>query len=102
VSIDRVVTWGVAARLLALARRSGAERIDLLFTRGTAAGLPDGTPPEATWVLASDFIALPIEIVDGGVEASPETPFETVAASIIERARRGELPVRVAVPDVSR
>lgn len=98
VSIDRVVSWSTAARLLAIARRSGAVDIELLFTLGPALDLPADAPQEARWVLASDFVALPVVLGDDGLTADSGARYEEVAAEIIRRATSGEQPVRIAIP----
>jgi tRNA A-37 threonylcarbamoyl transferase component Bud32 len=96
VSIDREVPWSTAASLLAVAHRAGAQNLQLLLTRGPALELPEGAPAEASWVLASDFVALPIVISDDGLRSSSEAPYAAVAEELIRRAESGEDPVRVA------
>jgi hypothetical protein len=96
VSIDREVPWSTAASLLAVAHRAGAQNVQLLLTRGPAIELPEDAPAEASWVLASDFVALPIVLSDDGVRSSGDAPYAVVAEELIRRARGGESPVRVA------
>jgi tRNA A-37 threonylcarbamoyl transferase component Bud32 len=97
VSIDRQVPWRTAARLLGVARRAGALEVELLFTRGPALSLPEGSPPEASWVLGSDFVALPVLLEPGDVEPDASATYEEIAAEVIRRAGSGEQPIRLVV-----
>ncbi len=98
VSIDRELPWSTAADLLATSRRAGAENVELLLTRGAGVSLPDDAPPEARWVLASDFVAVPIIFTADGLASEGGTPYAEVAAEIVRRAEGGERPVRIALP----
>ncbi len=97
VSIDRRVPWRTASHLLEVARRAGALEVELLLTRGPALSLPDGAPPEASWVLGSDFVALPVLLEPGDVEPDASASYEDVVVEIIRRAGRGERPIRLVV-----
>lgn len=96
VSIDHRVPWSTALRLLSIARRSGARRVELLLTRGPALGLPADAPPEASWVLASDFVALRVELADEGFRAGAGETFGAVVPELIRRALAEDAPVKLS------
>jgi hypothetical protein len=96
VSIDREVPWRSVVGLLDVARRSGVRTAELLLTRGPALAVPDGAPPEASWVLASDFVAVRIELADDGFRTGPDESFGRVAAQLVDRALAGGEPIVIA------
>jgi hypothetical protein len=100
IAVDREVDYGSLLLFLRIARSAGVKRGEILLTRGRAPALPASAPPEASYVLASDFAAVPIELSDEGFEARDGVSFDQVApALVLEAARlRGSAsPVRVAV-----
>ncbi len=99
IAIDREVDFGSLLLFLRIARSAGVRRGEILLTRGRAPALPATAPPEAGYVLASDFAAVPIELADEGFRARDEARFDRVAPSLVmEAARLAGSPVRVAVP----
>ena len=97
ISIDREVPWGRVERLLAMAHAAGARRAEILLTRGDAPVIPVSAPPEASWVLASDFVAVPVLLGAGGLSAPEDQRFGDVAPALVEANPSAETPVRVAV-----
>jgi hypothetical protein len=79
VAIDREVPWGMAREVLGLARRLGVRRVQLLFTRGEAPALSPSSPPESSYLLASDFAALPARLTGRHLAITPDLPFREVA-----------------------
>ena len=99
IAIDREVDFGSLLLFLRIARSAGVRRGEILLTRGRAPALPATAPPEAGYVLASDFAAVPIELADEGFSAPEGDRFDRVAPSlVIEAARLAGSPVRIAVP----
>ena len=96
ISIDRQVPWSAVATLLGVAHRAGARRLELLLTRGPAPSLPVGAPPEATWLLASDFVAIRAVVTEDGFSAAAGEPFGAVAAELVRRAQSADEPVRLS------
>jgi tRNA A-37 threonylcarbamoyl transferase component Bud32 len=94
VSIDREVPYELVARVLRIARGCGVRRAEVLLTRGRPPVIPVRAPAEASHVLASDFVAIPVELVDRGERAEARVPFATVAEHWI-RLARDEGSVRV-------
>jgi hypothetical protein len=97
IAIDRDVPWSSAARALRAARRAGARRVELLLTRGPRPELARSGPPEASWVVPTDFVALPAELAEDGLAPAPDARFGDLAPELTRRALAGELPVRLAV-----
>lgn len=99
IAIDREVDYGSLLLFLRIARSAGVKRAEILLTRGRAPLLPASAPPEAAYVLASDFAAVPIELTGEGFGAPETDRFERVAPRlVIEAARLAGSPIRVAVP----
>jgi len=96
ISVDREVPYSVVARVFAVARRAGAREVELLFTRGTTPPASLNAPPEVYYVLASDFVALPVALSDDGFEAGNEETFGAVAPRLLEagRAAKGALRLK--------
>jgi hypothetical protein len=104
VSIDRKVAWHAVDRLLGIAYRAGVRRVEVLLTRGPAPVLAADAPPEASWVLAKDFVAIDVELVaparanePGVFHARDDEPFGDVAPGLARLAASGA-PVRLAPP----
>jgi len=95
---DREVPWGTVLRLLRLARRSGAERIDLLLSRGPAPKPLPGAPAEAGWVVPTDFVAVPARLADSGLAPDAGARFGDAAPELIRLAQsRPGTPIALAV-----
>ncbi len=96
--LDARTTAAVVGRLLALAAECGAGRVEMLLQKGEPPVLPRGAPPEAAFVIPSDFVAVRLRLsrVDGA-------PFHG-GAEALARAAEGavragsELAVRVGPP----
>ena len=97
VSIDREVKGGTLARLLGIARGAGVRRIEILLTRGDSPRVPPRAPPETGIALPGDFVALPAELADDGVELPAGEAFGAIAPALIARALAAEGPVRIGV-----
>jgi tRNA A-37 threonylcarbamoyl transferase component Bud32 len=97
IAIDRDVPWRTASRALEVARRAGARRVELLLTRGPRPDLGHRGPVEASWVVPSDFVALPADLGDAGFAPADDARFGDVAPELARRALAGEVPVRLAV-----
>ncbi|MBI2898464.1 MAG: serine/threonine protein kinase [Deltaproteobacteria bacterium] len=93
ISIDRDVPWDTALRLLRVADEAGARRVELLLTRGARPEIPPSAPPEASWVLPGDFVAIRASLGPGGFRAPDARPsrsrFGEVAPLLIEQAKSG-------------
>jgi serine/threonine protein kinase len=83
VAIDREVRWGVAREVLGLARGLGVRRVQLLFTRGEAPSLSPSSPPEASYLLASDFAALPAHLTARHLDIPADLPFGAAARLLV-------------------
>ena len=97
VSIDRQVKGDTLLRLLRVARAAGVRRIEILLTRGESPRVPPRAPPETAIVMPGDFVALPVELGDDGVELPAGEAFGAIAPALIARALAEEGPVRIAV-----
>lgn len=94
VTADESVAYGKIARLLGLARAGGVRRVDLLFRRGAKPELPTDSPPEASYVVPSDFVAVPAELADEGFSAGDDERWSEVAPRLLRDVTAGR-PVRV-------
>ena len=83
VTADEEVPYGKLARILGLARAGGARRIDLLFRRGPRPTFSTDNPPEASYVVPSDFVALPAELADEGFSAPEDERWSSVAPRLL-------------------
>jgi serine/threonine-protein kinase len=97
VAVDREVPGAVVTHLLGIARRSGARRIEILLTRGPGMDLPPSAPPEASWVLAADFVAVTAQLAEEGFGAAPEDPFSRVAPQLVQMALESDAPIHFSV-----
>jgi hypothetical protein len=98
IAIDRDVPWAAALRALRVAHKAGARRVELLYTRGPRPVLGAGGPPEASYVVPRDFVAVPVELAEDGFTAAPAARFGDVAPDLARRALAAPGPVRVALP----
>ena len=96
VSVDREVTGDTLLVLLGVARRAGVRRVEILLTRGEAPRLRQG-PPEIDVVLPGDFVALPAELGDEGVDLAGAGRFGSIAPALIATALAGAGPARIRV-----
>ena len=88
---DEDVPYGKLVRLLGLARAGGARRVDLLFRRGPKPVLSTSNPPEASYVVPSDFAAVPVELADEGFSARDEDRWSAVAPSLLREVAAGKV-----------
>ncbi len=102
VSVDRKVAWHAVDRLLGIAYRAGVRHAEVLLTSGPAPILGADAPPEASWVLAKDFVAIDVELVaaaradePGVFHARDDEPFGDVAPALARLAASGA-PIRIA------
>jgi Protein kinase domain len=93
VAADRSLRFQSVVQALAVAQRAGVKRIELLFTRGAPPLLDEDAPPEASYALPDDFLAIPF-VLSGDAAAPGDLgrSFGEVAPSFIERARTGAAP----------
>ncbi|MBI3202832.1 MAG: serine/threonine protein kinase [Myxococcales bacterium] len=97
--VDRRVKWGDLAEALAVARLAGAVDAELLFTRGPAPELPRRGPLEVAWVLAGDFVAVRVTLVEGSTDLPRDKSLGDLAPELIRAARSGkDLTLHVAAP----
>lgn len=94
VTADEDVPFGKIALLLSLARAGGARHCDLLFRLGPKPSLSTEAPPEASYVVPSDFRAVPVELADEGFTAPPSERWATASARLLREAEPGS-PVRL-------
>jgi hypothetical protein len=94
--VDRRAPWSRVVTLLRLARQAGARDVEVLLMRGEPATIPPDAPPEVAAIVASDLVALPIEIA---VTAQDEWEFATFeeAATAWQAANAGDDVVTVGV-----
>jgi serine/threonine protein kinase len=98
ISADREIPYGTLTRVLGIAKTSGVRRAELLLTRGRSPLIPASAPSEASYVLASDFVAIPIEISAEGFRADASEPFSRIAEKLAgEAAAAPETPIQIAV-----
>jgi tRNA A-37 threonylcarbamoyl transferase component Bud32 len=98
ISADREIPYGTLARVLGIAKTSGVRRAELLLTRGRSPLIPASAPSEASYVLASDFVAIPIEISAEGFRAGASEPFSRIAEELArEAAASPGTPIQIAV-----
>ncbi|MFT3766521.1 MAG: hypothetical protein QM820_13560 [Minicystis sp.] len=95
ISIDREVPGGTLLRLLRIARSAGVRRVDLLLTRGGTPRLVVGGPPEIDIVVPNDFVALPAELADEGVELRDKDRFGSLTPWLIDQALAGTVKIAV-------
>ena len=95
--VDREVPWSTVLRLLALSHDAGALRIEIMLTHGAPPRIPERGPPEAGYLLARDFVAIPAKLEPIGFEAAPAARFGDVAPKLVAAARAGQTPIAVAV-----
>ena len=99
IAIDRRTAWRDVERLLGIARRAGVRRIEILLTRGPGPHVPEGAPPEANWVLASDFVAIAAELGDTGFSSpDPSSTFGELAPDLVRRSLAESGPVAISAP----
>ncbi len=91
VTADEDVPYGKLARLLGLARAGGARRVDLLFRRGPKPVLSTDNPPETSYVVPSDFAAVPVELADDGFTARDEDRWSVVAPALLREVAAGKV-----------
>ncbi len=97
IAIDGEVPWRSAARALGVAHKAGARRVELLLTRGARPQRVKSGPPEASWVMPGDFVALPVDLGDDGFAPGPGDRFADVAAELSRRAIATDGAVRLSV-----
>jgi len=95
ISIDREVPYGLVLRALSAARRAGARRAEILLTKGPAPPFSPSAPPETHYVLASDFVALSVELADDGFQAGDEEVFGAVAPRLVEASLAAKGPIKL-------
>jgi hypothetical protein len=99
IAVDREIDYATLLLFLRIARSSGVERAEILLTRGRPPVLPVSAPPEAGYVLAGDFAAVPIKLADQGFRAPDGDRFDVVARALAtEASARGGEPVILFVP----
>ena len=98
ITADRGVPYGTVLRVLRIARDAGVRNVEFLLTRGASPKLSPQSPPEASFVLATDFVALPAPLGDRGFAPAGDAPFGDVAPTLIRAALTTRGPVPLAVP----
>jgi hypothetical protein len=99
ISIDREVPWSTVTRILGrVYATAGVRRIELLLTRGPAPKLKPNGPPEAGFVLASDFVALAATLAPEGAAFDGSRRFGEIAPELIARSGAGPIAIVVAMP----
>ncbi len=98
VTADARASAATLVRVLTIVRSAGVRRVELLMTRGASPTLPTTAPAEASYVLASDFVAVPVVLGDEGLapSAGDAETYGAFAVEIQKRARTGALPVPIA------
>ena len=97
--VDARVPATLIASALGTAQDCGATSVELLLRRGAAPRLPVSAPPEAAFVLPTDFVAVRLTL-DAHGEALDTGDATRFAERAIAAARRGE-PLRVRVGTAS-
>jgi biopolymer transport protein ExbD len=99
VTIDREVRFRTVRQILRVAHQAGLRRIELLLARSGPPLLSRQSPPEADYLVPSDFVALRAELRATGLSAAPEEPFAVTARRIVQASRAtASLPLAITGP----
>jgi serine/threonine-protein kinase len=102
VAADRQLRYHSVVRALAVAQRAGVHRVELLLTRGGPPLLGGEAPPEASYVLPSDFVAIPLVLSkDAANPAELSRTFGELAPSLIDRARAAKGPLSLPLGEAA-
>ncbi len=91
VFIDREVTWGMVKSLLNTAHAAGANRVELVLTRGPSPTIRPDAPPEAAYLLPADFVAVRAKLGDTGRAPDEHVRFSEVAPALVTAAQENAL-----------
>ncbi len=95
--VDRRVPWSRVEQVLALAFDGGARSADLLLTRGQEPNIPTDAPPEASLLLPSDFVALPLELGRDGLNPKRSLELAEVATQLLAQPGAGERSIAISI-----
>ena len=95
--VDRRVQWKRVEQVLALAFDGGARDADVLLTRGREPNIPADAPLEASHLVPTDFVALPLALGKAGLTPAADSEFADVASSLLAQPGVGERSIAIAV-----
>jgi hypothetical protein len=95
--VDRRVPWSRVEQVLGLAFDGGARSADLLLTRGQEPNIPADAPPEASLLLPSDFVALPLELGNEGLTPKRSLELAEVATQLLAQPGAGERSIAISI-----